>query len=69
MQLYINGQAVELAAAHQTLSLQALLSVLGLEGQRVALELNQTIIPRSRHADTFLKAGDTLEVIHAVGGG
>lgn len=69
MQLYINGEAVKLSAEHQHLSLQALLGVLGLEGKRIALELNQTIVPRSCYAETFLQAGDTLEVIHAVGGG
>lgn len=42
---------------------------LALEGRRVAVEKNGQIIPRSRHAETIVSAGDRIEVVAAVGGG
>jgi sulfur carrier protein len=35
----------------------------------VAVERNGAIVPRSRHADTLLAAGDRIEIVVAVGGG
>ena len=42
---------------------------LSLENKRVAVEQNGRIVPRSRHAETALNAGDRIEVVVAVGGG
>lgn len=50
-------------------SIAALVSELALEGKRIAVELNGTIVPRSRYADTRLAAGDRVEIVGAVGGG
>jgi sulfur carrier protein len=41
----------------------------GSAGRRVAVELNQEIVPRSRHASQSLADGDRLEIVHAIGGG
>ena len=51
------------------------LSVLGLLGQleldmrKVAVELNEEIVPRSRYAETWLSSEDSLEIVHFIGGG
>ncbi|MBS1807027.1 MAG: sulfur carrier protein ThiS [Acidobacteria bacterium] len=37
--------------------------------QRLAIELNLKILPRSSWAETKLQSGDRLEVVHFVGGG
>ena len=50
-------------------TLLALLQQQGLAERRVAVELNGEIIPRSRHAQTTLKDGDRVEIVHALGGG
>ena len=42
---------------------------LALEGKRIAVERNGEIVPRSRYADTPVAAGDSLEIVGAVGGG
>ena len=42
---------------------------LALEGRRIAVEKNGTIVPKSRYAETPVAAGDTLEIVGAVGGG
>lgn len=36
---------------------------------RIAVELNGTILPKSRYEETLLKEGDTMEVVSFVGGG
>jgi thiamine biosynthesis protein ThiS len=49
--------------------LSELISQLGLGERRLAVEVNRALVPRSRFAEHELKAGDRVEVIHAVGGG
>jgi len=62
----VNGEARRLAPAA---SVAELLQALGHGGRRVAVERNGAIVPRSRHADTLLAAGDRIEIVVAVGGG
>lgn len=66
MQVFVNGDVMKLA--HQT-SLAALLESLQLTGRRLAVEINEDIVPRSRHGEVQLNAGDRIEVVHAIGGG
>jgi sulfur carrier protein len=40
-----------------------------LAGRKVAVVVNGAIVPRSLHAEHALKAGDRVEVVHALGGG
>ena len=51
------------------LSLAALLVTLGLDARKVAVERNEEIVPRSRYAETWLASGDSLEIVHFIGGG
>jgi len=46
-----------------------LLASLGYENQRLAVELNGQIVPKSEHATTSLKHNDAVEIVVAVGGG
>jgi sulfur carrier protein len=62
----VNGQCKSLT---QTLTIMDLLRDLGLAERRVAVELNQEIVPRSRHAETRIEPGDQVEIVHAIGGG
>ncbi|OEY67902.1 sulfur carrier protein ThiS [Marinobacter sp. X15-166B] len=66
MQVVVNGETMTLAR-HTRLT--ELLASLQLAGQRLAVEINEDIIPRSRHGETRLEAGDRIEVVHAIGGG
>lgn len=50
-------------------TLAALVRDLGLEGKRIAVEVNGAVVPRSRHAQTPLADGDRVEIVGAVGGG
>ena len=42
---------------------------LGFQNKRIAIEINESIIPKSKHSSFFLEAKDRIEVIDAVGGG
>ncbi len=66
MQIQLNGDSLEV---QQGTSINGLLEQLALGERRVAVELNLEIVPRSQHADTVLKDGDRVEVVHAIGGG
>jgi sulfur carrier protein len=50
-------------------SVAALLVEIGLDTKKVAVERNEEIVPRSRYAETWLASGDTLEIVHFIGGG
>jgi len=71
MRLYINGENSEIAGDEQTpaLTLASLIKSLAMKSDRVAVELNRDIVPRERWAETRLKDGDRLEIVHFVGGG
>jgi sulfur carrier protein len=66
MKLQINGEVHDLSAP---LALSALVEHLGMKQDRVAVELNRTIVPREQWAATALADGDRLEIVHFVGGG
>ncbi len=66
MKLFINGEEKSFA---EGLSLSALVDVLGMKSDRVAVELNRDIVPRDRWPSTALRDGDRLEIVHFVGGG
>jgi sulfur carrier protein len=38
-------------------------------GKRIAMERNETIVPRSQYEQTQFQENDRIEIIHAVGGG
>lgn len=66
MHITLNGEAHPLP---QALSVAELLNSLQLAGKRLAVEVNEEIIPKSRHADYSLQEGDRVEIVHAIGGG
>jgi sulfur carrier protein len=66
IEVSVNGERQSL---EQAMTVAQLLDRQGLAGKRVAVERNGQIVPRSRHADTAVTAGDRLEIVVAVGGG
>jgi thiamine biosynthesis protein ThiS len=69
MKLQINGDERDFSDARAPFTLAALVEVLGMKTDRVAVELNRDIVPRDRWANTQLQEGDRLEIVHFVGGG
>lgn len=65
MNITTNGEAVSI----DPVSVQDYLVSLGIDPRRVAVELNRDILPKARYQETQLKEGDSLEIVHFVGGG
>jgi thiamine biosynthesis protein ThiS len=66
MHLHINGEQREFPDG---LTVASLVAQLSMKQDRVAVELNLEIVPRTSWEATTLKDGDKLEVVHFVGGG
>ncbi len=62
----VNGEQREIT---EHLTVTALLAQLGLPADRVAIERNREILPRTRWAETQVLPGDTFEIVQFVGGG
>jgi sulfur carrier protein len=69
MKLHINGDERNFSDAPTPFTLAALVEMLGMKADRVAVELNREIVARDRWAETPLNEGDQLEIVHFVGGG
>ena len=65
MRVTVNGETKEIASAR----VDALLSELDYEGTHFAIALNYDVVPKSRWAETQLKAGDEIEIITPRQGG
>ena len=62
----INGEIRELGA---NVTISVLLETLGYTGRRIAVEVNQAIVPRSLYGQRELAEGDVIEIVQAIGGG
>ncbi len=66
MQIVLNGNSVE--TTHGC-SIAELLQHLGISSERVAVEMNEVIVPKSGYEIQLLSDGDRIEIVHFVGGG
>lgn len=66
MNIQINGNIQQF---DNNLTAAQLVEKLGLQGRRIAMEVNQEILPRSNYESYQFKENDQVEIIHAVGGG
>jgi thiamine biosynthesis protein ThiS len=66
VQIVVNGETREVP---EGLGVSALLSHLALPVDRVAIERNLEILPRSQWGATAVRPGDRFEIVHLVGGG
>jgi thiamine biosynthesis protein ThiS len=66
IEITVNGEARQMSQGARVMDL---VKQLELAPERLAIELNLSILPRAKWAETELKPGDKLEVVHFVGGG
>src|SRR5687768_17825826 len=62
----LNGERKSLP---QMLTVADLVRQLGYQPRRVAVEVNQEVVPSIRHAEHQLQPGDAVEIVTLVGGG
>lgn len=66
MHVIINGESQRLSDG---LTIAALISQLGLNQRRIAVEVNHEIVARELYPARTLAEGDCVEIVHFVGGG
>ena len=66
MRIVLNGREQDI---ERGATIADLIAVSGLNGKRLAIEVNREIVPRSAFDARVLAAGDRVEVVHAIGGG
>ena len=66
VEVYVNGELQQLP---EGITVTRLLENMALADKRLAVEVNLEIVPRSRHVSHILRAGDRVEIVHAIGGG
>jgi len=64
--LSVNGEPRVLPGP---MTVAGLLAAIGLDARKVAVECREEIVPRSAYATTWLANGDSLEIVHFIGGG
>jgi len=66
LKIRLNGEPYELAGP---LSITALLTGLGIDPRRVAVEHNQIVVKRGAYESTRIEEQDEVEIVNFVGGG
>nr|VFJ42888.1 MAG: sulfur carrier protein ThiS [Candidatus Kentron sp. DK] len=66
MNILLNGENHQLTGQA---NIAYLLEAQGLAGKRVAVEINEEILPRSEYDRYELQEGDRVEIVRAIGGG
>ena len=66
MKIIVNDEKIELP---YNSTIKDLIIHLGYHNHRIAIEINESIIPKSSHASFPLNSKDKVEIINAVGGG
>ncbi len=66
MQIILNGETRNL---DEGATVADLIAELNLADQRMAIEVNEELVPRSTFNNHHLKDGDEMEIVHAIGGG
>jgi thiamine biosynthesis protein ThiS len=69
MEIVLNGQPRTVDLDPQTATLEALIAVLEMKQDRIAVERNGEIVRRTEWATTAVQSGDRFEIVQFVGGG
>ncbi len=66
MIIHINGESRDVPSS---CSAQALIEFLEMQNDKIAMEVNMEIVPRSTYPNFTLHEGDKVEIVRAIGGG
>ena len=66
MKIVVNGTDMDVADG---LSVDALLTQLGVKREYTAVAVNRDITPKSAYGATVLRPGDKVEIVRPMGGG
>ncbi len=66
MKIIVNGKSMEVANG---LTLEGLLGMLNVRREFTAVALNREVARKTKYAETVLRDGDRVEIVHPMGGG
>lgn len=66
MNVVVNGEPRRI---EESITLVGLIQQLDLADKRLAVEVNEEVVPRSEHPSYRLHEGDRVEIVRAIGGG
>ncbi|MDN5872320.1 MAG: sulfur carrier protein ThiS [Nitrococcus sp.] len=66
IRITLNGEVREV---RNGLTVAELVAELELSGRRLALEINEALLPRGRFGEYRIRGGDRIEIVQAIGGG
>jgi sulfur carrier protein len=66
VEINVNGKMHQFP---EGMTVKLLLEKMALTDRRLAVEVNLEIVPRSQYLTHELRAGDRVEIVHAIGGG
>ena len=66
MNIFVNGETQEVS---QNFTAEDLVNKLELQNTKIAMEVNQEIVPRSQYNNHAFQEGDKVEIVRAIGGG
>ncbi|MBN4080409.1 sulfur carrier protein ThiS [Beggiatoa alba] len=66
MKITVNGDQ---QVVNASCTAAQLVELMGIASGRIAMEVNQEIVPRSTYESHQFQANDVVEIVHAVGGG
>ena len=66
VEIRVNGESRRVPGG---ISIAEMLKEIGINPQKVAVERNLEIVPRSNFAEVRIADGDAYEIVHFVGGG
>ncbi len=66
IEIILNGEP---SALPRSMSILELIESNGLDPRKIAVEVNHEVVPKARHAERRVQAGDAIEIVTLVGGG
>ena len=66
IEIFLNGERREIP---EKIKIDQLLDLFSLPKQRIAIELNNSVVRRADWQQTIVSDADKIEVVHFVGGG
>jgi thiamine biosynthesis protein ThiS len=66
IEIILNGKSHNIKEKTNIISL---LETLSLSEKKVAVELNEAVVPRDNYDKKILSANDRVEIVHFIGGG
>ena len=64
--IFVNGEMQQIA---DSITIEQFLEGLNLSQKRLAIEINQAIVPRSQFSNQTFNEQDKVEIVQAIGGG